>query len=213
LDIMRVGVVFVNIAWRGTPDPSDDEIIQLSAVKLSSTNYSEFNACAMPTRIWRRDANQHRFTLDSNGNRLRKGDGYMVRSCLECEKDLIVNFGAWLDVRYDQMYLVCFDTKTVRMLYDCFDLYASHDYRLPNIRFVSARSTLKNFDFIEEDEHVELEDILRWFDKGYELEYDTMEDVRSFRRACISVAKKENEIPSRFWTSLATVKKDFIGSR
>jgi len=188
----RTGVVFVDIATRGTYDPEQDEIIQLSAYKLCEKGSFKYNMYALPRQISRGDENKHGFVLDCNSNQLILGRS-LVGPCQPSHKDLLVNFGVWLDVRYDEVTLVCMDSKKIDLLDYGFDCHVRNfHFRMPDVIFknvqnVFSRNGLRWSDGTTMRKYT-FEEILSSYDNGYRLKYDAQSDVKSLRRACIDAS-------------------------
>ena len=98
----RVGALFVDL---NTTDrvPATAEVIQLAATKLS-VNPPEYSEYAVPSgRI-------HPCSVPYHGITERDGilyyDDQQIINPKRCERDLIFDFAAWINKRYDKVYLI-----------------------------------------------------------------------------------------------------------
>jgi len=195
---MRTGVVFVDIATRGTLYPEEDEIIQLSAVKLSRNGCNEYNMYALPREISRADKNKHGFFLDGNRRESLFKGRRRVGPCLDSHKDLLVSFGVWLDVRYDEVILVSMDDRKNDLLADGLNrLVRDNHFRMPDLNFKNVRDIFWDNLLPLHGKRFTAREILLRYD-GYRLKCDTLKSARSLRRACIHAAEDLGILPLEF---------------
>jgi len=150
---MREGVVIFDLATTGL-NTKRDHILQLSAVKLSSNNYDEYNDYACPgVDIHPRATDVHGLTYESfywtyarncdviHHRRLER-NGNVIDDPFQSEEDLLGDFADWLEEKYDRVCLIHHSAWKLSMLTRSLDAY---DIELPDYESKDIREILRPY--------------------------------------------------------------------
>jgi len=194
---MREGVVIFDLATTGR-NTNCDHILQVSAVKLSSTNYDEYNDYACPgVNIHPRATDVNGLTYESfyrthkrNGDVIDHGrlvrNGEVIEDPFQSEEDLLGDFADWLEEKYDRVCLIHHSSWKLSMLTRSLETY---DIELPDYETFDICEILRPYRDLLNLDNLSLAEIL-WQLTYNEKSQDVFDNAVNMRTSLYNAADR-----------------------
>ena len=180
----RIGSLFVDL---NTTDRVHHraQILQIAATRLSG-NPPEYNDYAIPCRRIHPGAIRYHGITTNYGNLYHNGE--LVNNPWDCEQALLVDFAAWINRRYDEVFIIYHSPWKQSAMERNLERYNIHIH--PEVHYVDIMQKMSNHQHDLELNSVSLDGIFRVLEGNLRRRYgDALQNALGLRRCALNAAR------------------------